>query len=84
MQKPNEAKTFMRLRYAWIYLFGLLQRICDSPRNDEVVGFYFLQKPNEAKTFAKIFLFDFFTRFVQSTNHNRSNGGSALDYFCMK
>ena len=44
---------------AWqsIFIFGLLRRICDSPRNDDRVGgggFYFLQKQKVAKTFAWI------------------------------
>ena len=36
MQKQNEAKTFARIRATrGFYLFGLLRRIYDSPRNDE-------------------------------------------------
>ena len=34
--------------------------------------------------FASLRITRFFDRFVLCTNYNRSNGGVALDYFCMK
>ena len=45
---------------------------CESairPRNDEVVGFYFLQKQKVAKTLNKDFLFDFL---LDSCNESQS------------
>ena len=78
---------FMALLFRIFILLGigLLRQIYDLPRNDErVERFYFLQKQNEAKTFIRIFDLIFFTRFAQSANRNRSNGGSALRRFYAK
>ena len=65
--------------------FGLLRRICDSPRNnDRVGGFYFLRKQKVAKTLIRIFDLILSLDSCFARIYNRSNCGSALHYFGAK